>query len=150
MRTPQASFSLQAIVAIVACLLLSGHVLAYITDCSKPIMIEEFKVKEVTFVEAVGLLRAKTRDLDPTESNPEMKGINIVFQGVTEEQKKKKVSLELQIVPAAFVLETLAKMVGLQMRVDAHAVVLLPKEANQALQTRIYKVPPDFLTQKAK
>ena len=150
MRTPQASFSLQAIVAIAGCLLLSGHVLAYITDCSKPIMIEEFKVKDVTFVEAVELLRAKTRDLDPTQPDPERKGVNIVFQGVTEEQKKKKVSLELQIVPAAFVLESLAKMVGLQMRVDAHAVVLLPKEANQALQTRIYRVPPDFLTQKAK
>lgn len=150
MKTLQASFSLQAIIAITSCLLLAGHVLAFIPDCSKPIMIEEFKVKDVTFVEAVAQLRAKTRDLDPTEPNPEMKGINIVFQGVTEEQKKKKVSLELKIVPAAFVLESLAKMVGLQMRVDAHAVVLLPKEANQALQTRIYRVPPDFLSQRAK
>lgn len=135
---------------IAAAFFAESSALGFITDCSKPIMIEEFKVKEVTFVEAVALLRAKTSDVDPSEPDPKRKGINIIFQGVTEEQKTKKVSLDLKVVPAAFVLESLAKMVGLQMRVDAHAVVLLPKEANQALQTRIYRVPPDFLSQKAK
>lgn len=131
-------------------LLLVWPLVAFSTSVS-PIMVDEFKVKDVTFEEAIEALRIKAKQLDTTEPDPAKKGVNIILKGLSDAQKGKKVTLELRSVPMAYVLDNLCKMAGLKMQVESFAVVVMPQDAaDTTLHTRTYRVPPDFLNSGSK
>ncbi len=123
----------------------------FITCCPSPIFIDEFKVRDATIEEAFEAVRVKTRLLDTIESDPAKRGVNIILQGLTAEQKSRKVSLELRNVPLTYLLENICQLSRLRMRIDSYAIVVMSEDDyNSAMQTRLYKVPPDFLNSGAK
>ncbi len=105
----------------------------------------EIKLREATLEESIQYLRVKTAELDTFEPDLARRGVNFIIQGASAEQKAKKITLELRNVPLKDVVETIAKMTGMKMRLDSFAVVLLPLDAPNQMHTRIYRVPPDFL-----
>jgi hypothetical protein len=115
----------------------------YITECSTPIFFEEFKVSAVSVVEAVQAVQAKAKSIGVGRPN-------IILQGMTDAHKSKRITLALKNVPITYVMDCICKEVGLKMRIDAHALVLLPVEAPDRMQTRYFRVPPDFLKQTGK
>ena len=121
--------------------------LSWISDCSSPIFVDQFKVTEVTFEAAVEALRIKSKDLDELETDPSRKGVNIILKGLSAEQRHKKVSLELRHVPMTYILDHLCRLVGARMQIDSYAVVIMSQEAwDTQMHTRRFRVPPGFLS----
>src|SRR5581483_4896097 len=55
-----------------------------------------------------------------------------------------RVTLELNQIPLYDALHYLAEQAGLKLRVDSHAVALVPAEQSEELVTKRYQVPPEF------
>ncbi len=114
---------------------------ASITDCGKPIMLSEVKFKDATLEEAVAYVKQAVTKLDTLgEGN-----INVIILGASEEQKKRKISLDIREISLRSVMDHIANAAGLKVRVDAHAIVLAPVTHSHELSTRIYRVSPDFM-----
>jgi len=114
----------------------------YITDCGKPIMLSEVKFKDATLEEAVAHVKLAVKKLGMFDDTY----INVVVLGVSEEQKKKKISLDVREISLRSALDHIARAVGLKVRVDAHAVVLAAPAYADKIHTRTYRVPPDFIS----
>ncbi len=93
-----------------------------------------------TLAEVVELLRVRSRDLDP-----EGRGISFVLS-VPPEARDKQVSLNLLNVPMEELLRYVSEMCGVAYKVDEHAVTFVSiSERNNAIVTRSFRVPPDFI-----
>ena len=115
---------------------------AFITDCSKPIMLGEVKFKDLTLEEAVAYVKQAVKKLEIFADE----NLNVIILGASEEQKKKKISLDVREISLSSALDHIAHAVGLKVRVDAHAVVLTSAAHSDELSTRTYRVPPDFIS----
>ncbi len=138
---PQSRFAVGWLCALM--LLVGVHsTKAFITDCSKPIMLNEVKFKDATLEEAVAYVKQAVKKLGIFADE----NINVVILGASEEQKKKKISLDVQEISLRSALDHIAHAVGLKVRVDSHAVVLTSAAHSDELSTRTYRVPPDFIS----
>ncbi|OYW98498.1 MAG: hypothetical protein B7Z14_14650 [Bosea sp. 32-68-6] len=115
---------------------------AFITDCSKPIMLNEVRFKDATLEEAVAYVKRAVKNLHAFGDG----NLNVIILGVSEEQKKKKISLDVREISLRSAMDHIAHAVGLKVRVDAHAIVLAPASQSNELSTRTYRVPPDFIS----
>jgi len=77
--------------------------------------------KDATIEQALEYIRVKSRDLDTISQPPVTKGVSIVLRGggLTD-----TISLDLRDAPLIDVVRYCAERVGLQYRVETHAVVL--------------------------
>ena len=111
-----------------------------ITQKLRTIIFPKVEFDGATLVEVVELLRVRSRDLDP-----EGKGISFVVS-VPPEARDKQVSLNLLNVPMEELLRYVGEMCGVGYKVDEHAVIFLSlSERNNAVVTRSFRVPPDFI-----
>ncbi len=80
--------------------------------------------KDATIEQAVEYIRMKSRDLDTISQPPVTKGVSIVLRsgGLAD-----TISLDLRDAPLIEVVRYCAERVGLQYRVEKHAVVLATK-----------------------
>ena len=97
--------------------------------------------------EAIEFLRLKSRDLDLQETDPAKKGVNIIFK-TGDTPSTAQISLDLKDVPMKEALRYITELAGMKYKVEAYAVLVVPiSETNSEMVQRIYRVPPDFLTQ---
>ena len=138
---PQSRFALGWLYVVI---LMAGwqSVKAYIPDCGKPIMLNEVKFKDATLEEAVAYVKRAVKNLHTFGDG----NLNVIILGVSEEQKKKKISLDVREISLRSAMDHIAHAVGLKVRVDAHAIVLAPASQSNELSTRTYRVPPDFIS----
>ncbi len=80
--------------------------------------------KDATIEQAVEYIRVKSRDLDTISQPPVTKGVSIVLRGGGLADT---ISLDLRDAPLIEVVRYCAERVGLQYRVEKHAVVLAAK-----------------------
>ena len=127
-----------------AAILLAGlhSTKAFVTDCSKPIMLHEVKLKDATLEEAVAYVKLAVKKLPAFGDG----NLNVIILGASEEQKKKKISLDVREISLRSAMDHIAHAVGLKVRVDAHAVVLTSAAHSDELSARTYRVPPDFIS----
>lgn len=114
----------------------------YITDCGKPIMLSEVKLKDATLEEAVAYVKQAVKKLGGFANG----NINVVILGASEEQKKKKISLDVSEISLRSAMKHIGQAVGLTVRVESYAVVLTSAAHSDELSTRTYRVPPDFIS----
>jgi len=111
-----------------------------ITQKLRTIIFPKVEFDGATLVEVVELLRVRSRDLDP-----EGKGLSFVVS-VPPEARDKQVSLNLLNVPMEELLRYISEMCGVAYKVDEHAVIFVSlSERNNAIVTRSFRVPPDFI-----
>jgi len=117
------------------------------------IVIPVIDMEDASLEEAVDFLRAQSRTLDTAELDPMRRGIEIVLQlgqsDTPEGQavRSTRVNLKLRNVPLRQVLGYITKMTGTVWETQEFAVVIRPAgTSSDALVTRNYRVPPDFLT----
>ncbi|MBN8422733.1 MAG: hypothetical protein J0L73_27735 [Verrucomicrobia bacterium] len=111
-----------------------------ITQKLRTIIFPKVEFEGATLVEVVELLRVRSRDLDP-----EGKGISFVIS-VPPDVGGKQVSLNLLNVPMEELLRYVSEMCGVSYKVDDHAVSFVSiSERNNAIVTRSFRVPPDFI-----
>jgi len=140
-RVPTASVSKDQNIA------LSGvDATTYNVEKMKQIRLPSVKLQGASVEEAIEFLRRNGRDLDQVESNPARKGINIILKS-GETPSNAKITLDLKDVPMEEALRYVTELAGMKYKVENNAVVIVPvTESTTEQYTRIYKVPPDFLT----
>jgi len=111
-----------------------------ITQKLRTLVFPKVEFDGATLDEVVELLRVRSRDLDP-----QGKGVSFVIS-VPPEARNKAVSLNLLNVPMDEVLRYVGDMCGVTYKVDEHAVIFLSiSERNNAIISRSFRVPPDFI-----
>lgn len=103
--------------------------------------------EDVTLNEALRYLTIKSRELDPKSE-----GFNFVVRDVQSAGEEvgslgqRQITLELRNVPMSEVLGYVARLSGLQYRIEQYAIVFAPSGLDSdLLVTRSYRVPPDFI-----
>jgi len=99
-----------------------------------------------TIEEAVEYLRVKSRDLDQTTPDPSQRGVNIILKA-GDTPSTAQISLDLKDVLMEEALRYITELAGMKYKVEPFAVLVVPvTESTTEMLTRVYKVPPDFLT----
>ena len=96
--------------------------------------------------EAIDFLRMKSKELDTSETDPSKKGVNIILkQG--ESPSTTLITLDVRDVPMSEALRYVTDIAGMKFKIEPFAVLVVPvSETTTEQYTRIYKVPPDFLS----
>ncbi len=112
----------------------------------RSIRIPSLNFHEASIEEAIEFLRLKGRDLDVSENDPALRVPNFVLKS-GETPSTAKITLDLKDVPMEEALRYVTELAGMKYRVENNAVVIVPvTESTTEQYTRVYKVPPDFLT----
>jgi len=139
---------------------------SYITEKLRRIVIPSINFEDTTVEEAIDFLRQRSRELDPTETDPANKGVNFVVRsskgggpaaaagapaaggdltGGAEAGTLRIKALRLKNVPLAVALKYICDATHLRYKVDEFAVTLVPlSETGTDFYTRSFTVPPDF------
>ena len=114
--------------------------------------LDEIKIPRIDFtdssiVEAIGFLRKRAAELDEEEDDASRKGVNIVLKLPPDSADSSyPITLSLQDVPLRAALEYVARAANLKIKIDRHAVVVVPQTENtDVLITKEYSVPPGFV-----
>jgi general secretion pathway protein D len=92
--------------------------------------------------EVVAYLKAKSVELDTFESPAT--GVNFILQGA---EKAQPITLDIRNVPLLVALEQVCQLSGMVFRVEPHAVFITSADkGGGALETRIFNVPPNFMS----
>lgn len=114
-----------------------------IIDKLKSIILPSVNLDQAPVDEAIDYLRDRARELD---TSPGEKGVNIVLRRPEAGPVPRISGLVLNNVPLEVALKTVAEQAGLRMRIDQYAVIISPLDSDGDLHTRVFKVPPDFLS----
>ena len=119
---------------------------AYIKDKLERIIFPQVSFTGATVEEAVEFLRVKSKDLDLTEKNTERKGVYIIMK-TGDTPVSAQITLDLRDVPMAEALRYITELAGMKYKIEPYAVLVVPlSETTSEQYTRIYRVPPDFLS----
>ncbi len=113
---------------------------AEITYRGKPIRLPEVRLKNATLDEAVAYLNAEVAKLAIFDDMH----LNVVVLG--SPKSAARINLDLREVPVKLAFEQVAQMAGMRVRIEDHALVLAPLGSPEPIRTRIYRVPPDFIS----
>ncbi len=118
----------------------------YLSEKMNQIIFPTVQFSGATIEEAVEYLRVKSRDLDEFEPSPAKKGVNIILR-TGDTPVTSQISLDLKDVPMVEALRYITELAGMKYKVESFAVLVVPISETTAEQyTRMYKVPPDFLS----
>lgn len=111
----------------------------------KSIKFPQVTFNGATIEEAVEYLRVKSRDLDNTV-DPSQRGVNLILKS-GDTPSTAQISLDLKDVPMEEALRYITELAGMKFKVEPFAVLVVPvTESTTEMITRVFKVPPDFLS----
>jgi len=117
-----------------------------ILDKMRTLIIPSVALEQATVEEAVEFLRMKSKELDVATTDPAQKGVNFILRLPATGAVPRIPSLNLSNVPLEVAVKAVADQSGLRSRVEPFAVIISPLDSDQELYTKVFRVPPDFLT----
>lgn len=118
----------------------------YTVEKMKQIRFPSVSFSGASIEEAIEFLRMKGRDLDDVERDSSRKGVNLILKS-GDTPSTASITLDLKDVPMEEALRYVTELAGMKYKVENNAVVIVPvTESTTEQYTRVYKVPPDFLT----
>lgn len=118
----------------------------------KQIIVPSVEMDDISFNEAIRMVRIWARELDTTELDPDKKGINFVTRigdeksGFKQKIEGSRINLQLKNTPLSVVLDYVTQQSGTYWRQEQFAVVIRPRGTNTTeLETRSFRVPPSFM-----
>lgn len=120
---------------------------ARIMEKMDKMIIPEVKFEGVSLEQAVETLRIKSRELDTSTDVESEKGVNIALR-LGDQPGNAAITLNLEDVPLSEALRYVTELAMTKYTVEEHSVLVTPFYCEQAspLHTRIYRMPPDFLS----
>lgn len=116
------------------------------------IIIPNVNLEGVTLEDSLDFLRARTRELDTTESDPARQGVNFRVDagpaGSAEAERLRTFRFDLRLgsMPASQVLRFITEQTRTRFSSDDFAVVIRPTSAlGEDMVSRSFRVPPDFM-----
>ena len=117
------------------------------------IIIPSVTMEQTSLAEAVEFLRVKARENDKLELDPAKKGVNITLNmgnaspDVVAKITSRRFDLRLTQVPLSQVLRYITQDTQTAFSTDDYSVIISPAgSTSEALITRTFRVPPDFVT----
>ncbi|WP_425501966.1 Amuc_1098 family type IV pilus outer membrane protein [Phragmitibacter flavus] len=119
---------------------------AYYSQKMRSIIFPSVNFSSASIDEAIEFLRIKSRDFDTEERDPGKKGVNLILrQGAAP--LIATISLDLKEVPMDEALRYITELANMKYKVEKFAVVVVPlSEVGDEQYTRMFLVPPDFLS----
>jgi general secretion pathway protein D len=117
-----------------------------ILDKMRNLIIPSVALEQASVEEAVEFLRLKSRELDTTTVDPARRGVNFILRLPATGPAPRITSLNLNNVPLSVAVKAVADMAGLRSRVEPYAVIISPADSDTELYTKVFRVPPDFLS----
>lgn len=118
----------------------------YLSSKMQKIRFPQVQFSGASIEEAIEFLRVKSADLDFDEQDPSRKGVNIILNP-GDTPPTTTISLDLRDVPMVEALRYVTELAGMKFKVEPFAVIVVPLSATTVEQyTRVYRVPPDFLS----
>ncbi len=109
-------------------------------------------MQDISFNDALRMIRIWSRELDTFELDESKKGLNFVTRfgdemaGFLPKIEKRRINIQLKNVPLATVLDYVTQATGTYWRAEPYAIVIRPLGAQTAeMQTRKFRVPLGFL-----
>jgi general secretion pathway protein D len=113
------------------------------------IVIPQLSLQDESLRDAVDKLQKKSRQLDTTETDPTLKGVNIVLKVDPSKESTDggtKITLALNDIPLGEALKYVASAASLKVKVEPYAVALVPlSDSTETLISKEYNVTPNFL-----
>lgn len=109
------------------------------------ITLDRIQFADASIQEVIDYLRRKSIEADLLESDPNRKGVDFIL---TSAEGAKPVTLDLRGSKLINAIKSVCDQAGMRYRFEPNAVVIMPLTgANSGgLQTRVFRVPPDFLS----
>lgn len=125
-----------------------------IVDKLNAIRIPSIAFKDITIEEAIDFLRQRAKELDVNEPDPAKKGVSFMIRRPGSAAGEAAVvpslaikELRLSNVSLGEALRHICNLTKYRYKVDDFAVTLvLASESEQELFTRVFRLPPEFLT----
>lgn len=117
-----------------------------IMDKLRNLVIPTVALEQATVEEAVEFLRIKSNELDTATTDPARRGVNFILRLPPTGAVPRISSLHLTNVPLGVAVKAVADQAGLRQRVEPYAVIISPADSETELYTKVFRVPPDFLT----
>lgn len=118
----------------------------------KNIIIPKLEFNNARLIDVLGFLTQKSQELDNAESDPLKRGVNIVVDSAPDasgtDPSQRSLSVSISNIPLGVALKYVTGQVDMKYRVDAFAVTVVPmtSDIEGVLVTRIYVVPPGFIS----
>ncbi len=111
------------------------------------LVLDRVAMSDSPIQEALAYLAKKTIELDTAESDPNLKGVNIVFNpGAKPASEFKAVTLDLRNSSLGDALRALADLTATRLSVEGNTITVSPLGLGSRIVTRTFRVPPGFLT----
>ena len=110
------------------------------------ITLEQVQFSEASIVEVIDYLRKKSAEADIVETDPNRKGVDFILAGT---DGAKPVTLNLRGSKLLDVIKSVCDQAQMRYRFEPNAVVIMPLTGGAGatgLQTKVFRVPPDFLS----
>ena len=109
------------------------------------ITLDRIQFSDASIQEVIDYLRRKSIEADLVETDPNRKGVDFIL---TSSEGAKPVTLDLRGSKLINAIKSVCDQAQMRYRFEPNAVVIMPLTGgNQGgLQTRVFRVPPDFLS----
>ncbi len=111
------------------------------------LLLDRVAMSDSPIQEALAYLAKKTIELDTAEPDPNLKGVNIVFNpGSKALGDFKTVTLDLRNSSLGDTLRALADLTGTRLSVEGNTITVAPLGLGSRIVSRTFRVPPGFLS----
>ena len=109
------------------------------------ITLDRLQFSDASIQEVVDYLRRKSIEADTVETDPNRKGVDFIL---TSAEGARPVTLDLRGSKLINAIKSVCDQAGMRYRFEPNAVVIMPvtSAGSGGLQTRVFRVPPDFLS----
>jgi general secretion pathway protein D len=109
------------------------------------ITLDRLQFSDASIQEVVDYLRRKSIEADTIETDPNRKGVDFIL---TSSDGARPVTLDLRGSKLLNAIKSVCDQAGMRYRFEPNAVVIMPLTGGSSggLQTRVFRVPPDFLS----
>ncbi len=109
------------------------------------ITLDRIQFSDASIQEVIDYLRRKSIEADLVESDPNRKGVDFIL---TSSEGARPVTLDLRGSKLINAIKSVCDQAGMRYRFEPNAVVIMPisQAGGGGLQTRVFRVPPDFLS----
>lgn len=111
------------------------------------LVIDRVAMSDSPIQESLAYLAKKSQEVDTAEPDPNLKGVNIVFNPAGKAPGDfKTVTLDLRNPTLGDALRTITDLTGTRLSVEGNTITISPLGAGSRIVSRIFRVPPGFLT----
>ncbi|MDB6071880.1 MAG: type and secretion system protein [Verrucomicrobiales bacterium] len=111
------------------------------------LIIDRVAMADSPLPEALAYLAKKSQEVDTAETDPNLKGVNIIFNSAGKPASDfKTVTLDLRSSSLGDVLRSLTGLTQTRLSIEGNTITVSPIGAGNRIVTRIYRVAPGFLT----